>query len=136
VIVAGDLRGLLPQEPTKLLCMSDNTELIQTALADLKGIYPATDLYLTTSTPTFLEATHPTANKGAAVRYLAEERLGLSAHNVMAIGDNFNDFEMLQYAAIGVAMGDAPLGLQQVAQWVAPGVEADGVVAAIEKFLL
>jgi Cof subfamily protein (haloacid dehalogenase superfamily) len=136
VIVAGDLRSLLPQEPTKLLAMSDNTDLIQTALADLKQIYPATDLYLTTSTATFLEATHPTANKGAAVRYLAEQRLGLSAHNVMAVGDNFNDFEMIQYAGIGVAMGDAPLGVQQVAQWVAPGVEDDGVVAAIEKFLL
>jgi Cof subfamily protein (haloacid dehalogenase superfamily) len=136
VIVAGDLRSLLPQEPTKLLAMSDNTDLIQVALADLKQTYPATDLYLTTSTATFLEATHPTANKGAAVRYLAEQRLGLSAHHVMVVGDNFNDFEMIQYAGIGVAMGDAPLGVQQAAQWVAPSVEDDGVVAAIEKFLL
>jgi hydroxymethylpyrimidine pyrophosphatase-like HAD family hydrolase len=75
-------------------------------------------------------------NKGVAVRYLAEEMLGLQPMNVMTIGDNFNDLEMIEYAGIGVAMGNAPEAIQAIAQWVAPSVEADGAAVAIEKFLL
>jgi HAD superfamily hydrolase (TIGR01484 family) len=50
---------------------------------------------MTTSVSTFLEVTNPFVNKGTAVRYLAEELLGLTSDNVMTIGDNFNDLEML-----------------------------------------
>ncbi|MGC8713558.1 MAG: HAD-IIB family hydrolase, partial [Leptodesmis sp.] len=85
---------------------------------------------------TFFEATNPLVNKGTAVQYLAEEYLGLKPENVMTIGDNFNDVEMIQYAGIGVAMGNAPDGVKAMADWVAPTVEEDGVVAAIEQFLL
>jgi hydroxymethylpyrimidine pyrophosphatase-like HAD family hydrolase len=73
---------------------------------------------------------------GRAVRYLAEEVLQLQPENVMVIGDNFNDLEMIQYAGIGVAMGNAPAGVQAIADWVAPTVEANGAAAAIEEFLL
>jgi len=75
-------------------------------------------------------------NKGNGVRYLAEELLGLSSSNVMTIGDNFNDIEMLEYAGIGVAMGNAPADVKAVAKWVAPSVEQDGAAAAIEEFVL
>jgi hypothetical protein len=43
---------------------------------------------------------------------------------------------MITYAGIGVAMGDAPAEVKALADWVAPSVEANGVAAAIEKFLL
>ncbi len=131
----GDLRAL-PAAPTKLLALGENADLIQHLLKTLRQRYQPNELYLTTSVDTFLEATHPEANKGTAVRYVAEELLGLQPENVMAIGDNFNDLEMLTYAGIGVAMGDAPDPVKAVAQWVAPSVEMDGAVAAIEKFLL
>jgi len=52
------------------------------------------------------------------------------------IGDNFNDYEMIRYAGIGVAMGDAPDGVKAIADWVAPSVEEDGVASAIEHCLL
>jgi hydroxymethylpyrimidine pyrophosphatase-like HAD family hydrolase len=70
------------------------------------------------------------------VRYLAEELLGLQPNNVMTIGDNFNDLEMLEYAGIGVAMGNAPSQVQAIANWIAPSVEQDGAAVAIEKLLL
>jgi hydroxymethylpyrimidine pyrophosphatase-like HAD family hydrolase len=54
----------------------------------------------------------------------------------MAIGDNFNDVEMLEYAGLGVAMGNAPEQVQALAQWVAPDVEEDGAATAIETFVL
>ena len=135
-IPVGDLRNVLITEPTKVLALSDDTALIDKLLGTLQKRYTPAELYMTKSVATFFEATNPLVNKGTAVRYLAEEILGLQAANVMTIGDNFNDVEMLEYAGFGVAMGNAPADVQAIAQWIAPSVEQDGVVAAIETFLL
>lgn len=132
----GDLRQVLTCEPTKVLALSDDTAIIDQLLGSLRQQYTPAELYLTKSVATFFEATNPAANKGTAVRYLAEEMLGLTAQNVMTIGDNFNDVEMLEYAGLGVAMGDAPADVKAIAQWVAPSVEEDGAAAAIEAFIL
>ncbi|MBJ7298414.1 MAG: HAD family hydrolase [Nostocales cyanobacterium LE14-WE4] len=135
-IPVGDLRQLLDHEPTKILALCDDASLIQQLLTNLRHRYKPTELYMTTSVATFLEAANTHVNKGNAVRYLAEEMLGLESHNVMTIGDNFNDVEMLSYAGISVAMGDAPDQVQAIADWVAPSVELDGAAIAMEKFLL
>lgn len=135
-IAVGDLRNALTSEPTKVLALSDDTDVIERLMGTLRQQYTPAELYLTTSVATFFEATNPWVNKGTAVRYLAEEILGLQASNVMAVGDNFNDVEMLEYAGIGVAMGNGPAEVQAIAHWVAPSVEEDGVAAAIEKFIL
>lgn len=135
-IVIKDLRRDLPGEPTKVLALCENPEVLDGLLSSMRKRYTPAELYLTRSVATFFEATHPLANKGDAVQYLAEEFLGLQAANVMAIGDNFNDVEMIAYAGVGVAMGNAPDGVKATANWVAPDVEADGVAAAIEQFVL
>lgn len=135
-IAVGDLRQVLHTEPTKLLALSQEIALIDRLFGSLQKRYTPAELYLTKSVATFLEATHPLVNKGNAVRYLAEEILGLQPENVMTIGDNFNDLEMLQYAGLGVAMGGAPAGVKAVANWVAPDVEVDGVAVAITEFVL
>jgi Cof subfamily protein (haloacid dehalogenase superfamily) len=132
----GDLRNALTHESTKVLALSNDTVLIDQLLGSLRQQYTPAELYLTKSVATFFEATHPAVNKGAAIRYLTEEILGLKPHNVMAIGDNFNDVEMLEYAGLGVAMGNAPEQVQALAQWVAPDVEEDGAATAIETFVL
>ncbi|MDZ8030006.1 MAG: Cof-type HAD-IIB family hydrolase [Nostoc sp. DedQUE08] len=135
-IPVGDLRQALTNEPTKILALSDDTDVIDKLLGNLRRQYTPAELYMTTSVATFFEATNASVNKGTAVRYLAEELLGLQLANVMAIGDNFNDVEMLEYAGLGVAMGNAPAGVQAIANWVAPSVEEHGAAVAIEKFLL
>lgn len=135
-IAVGDLRQVLTTEPTKVLALSDDTTLIDQILGSLRQQYTPAELYLTKSVATFFEATNPFVNKGAAVRYLAEEILGLQAANVMTVGDNFNDIEMLEYAGVGIAMGNAPAAVKAVAQWVAPDVEEDGAATAIGKFVL
>jgi Cof subfamily protein (haloacid dehalogenase superfamily) len=131
-----DLRTLLTERPTKILAMSEDTALIQDLLADLRRKYSADRLHITTSVPIFLETTHSGIDKGNAIDYVAQNLLGITAANVLAIGDNYNDVEMLAYAGIGVAMGNAPSDVQSQADWVAPDVSADGVAAAIEKFIL
>jgi len=135
-IPVGDLRKMLQgNEPTKILALSDDVAIIEQLIGNLRQRYTPAELYLTTSVASFFEATNPLVNKGTAVRYLAE-MLGLQPANVMAIGDNFNDVEMLEYAGLGVAMGDAPMEVQAIAQWVAPTVEEDGAAVAIEAFIL
>jgi hypothetical protein len=139
-LAVGDLTTFLQQNPsleaTKLLALSPEPTVTRGLLNQLQQRYRSDQLYLTQSISQFFEATHPLANKGAAVQFVAEELLGLTANEVMAIGDNFNDAAMLQYAGCAVAMGDAPPAVQAMAGWTAPSVEADGVAAAIEKFLL
>ncbi|MBK1989162.1 HAD family phosphatase [Sphaerospermopsis aphanizomenoides BCCUSP55] len=135
-IPVGDLRQVLTNEPTKVLALCDDANLIQELMENLRLQYTPAELYMTTSVATFLEAANPFVNKGTAVRYLAEELLGLTSDNVMTIGDNFNDVEMLEYGGIGVAMGSAPEPVQAIANWVAPSVENDGVAIAIAKLLL
>jgi hydroxymethylpyrimidine pyrophosphatase-like HAD family hydrolase len=83
-----------------------------------------------------LEAFHPTANKRLAVRCVAEEIMALRPENVMAIGDDFSDIEMLEYAGIGVAMGNAPEAVKARADWVTTTIEEDGVARALERWIL
>ncbi len=136
VNLLADLGPELTAEPTKVLAMAEDVDLIDQLLTQMRQRFPVEQLYLTRSVPTFLEATHPAVNKGNAVKYLAEEILGLRADQVMTIGDSDNDIEMLSYAGIGVAMGNASEAIQGYADWVAPSVEEDGVVAALEEFVL
>ncbi len=135
-IAVGDLRNTLDNEPTKILALCNDTDVINQLLINLRHRYTPKELYLTKSVATFFEATHPLVNKGAAVSYLAEELLGLKRNNVMTIGDNFNDIEMLEYAGIGIAMGNAPEEVKTHARWIAPSVDEDGAAVAIESFLL
>jgi hypothetical protein len=139
-VAAGDLITLMQThetlETTKLLALSENTGLLSEILVQLGQRYPTEEMYLTRSVEYFVEATHPLANKGEAVRFVAEELLDLTPTQVMAIGDNFNDLEMIRYAGLGVAMGNAPAPVKQSADWVAPGVDQEGVAVALEQFLL
>jgi Cof subfamily protein (haloacid dehalogenase superfamily) len=133
----GDLRNLVREHaPTKLLALSKNATHIDSLYTHLRTQYSPAELYLTKSIATFFEATNPLVNKGTAVQYIAEELLGLSPHQVMTIGDNFNDVEMLQYAGIGIAMGNAPDAVKAIADGVAPDVESDGAAIALEQILL
>lgn len=134
-IPVGDLRTVLHRDPTKVLALSHNTEVISYLLDAFRQQYTPAELYFTKSVATFFEAANPEVNKGVAVRYLAEEMLGLTAANVMAIGDNFNDVEMLHYSGIGIAMGNAPDEVKATADWVTEDVEQDGVAIALETFL-
>jgi len=131
-VLVEDLATVLTVPPTKLLAWVENDDIWH----ELIQHYDPQELHLTRSTSEFVEAIHPLSTKGEGVRYLAETLLGIGAEEVLAIGDYFNDQEMIQYAGIGVAMGSAPKAVQAFANWVAPTVEADGVKAALDKFVL
>ena len=75
-IVIKDLRRDIPGEPTKILALCQNPAVLDGLQISMRERYTPAELYLTRSVATFFEATHPSANKGDAVQYLAEELLG------------------------------------------------------------
>ena len=81
-----------------------------------------------------VDVTAPDATKGRALAWRAEQ-LGLSPDQVMAIGDNFNDLEMLEFAGTPVVMGNAVEPLR-TRGWHITGHQDDaGVAQAIRRFL-
>jgi len=62
--------------------------------------------------------------------------LGITMHDVIGIGDGYNDFPLLLACGLKIAMGNAVPELKAIADFVAPSVEEDGVAVVIEKFLL
>ena len=73
---------------------------------------------------------------GGKVRGIREylDRLGISAEETMAFGDGHNDIEMLRFAAIGVAMGNAGDEVKRQADYVTTGVDEDGIFLALQHF--
>lgn len=90
---------------------------------------------ITSSVDTNLEVNSLEANKGNALKKLCRT-LGILPQQVMAIGDNNNDIEMLKFAGISVAMKNGDEKTKECADYITDTNEQDGVSAAIEKFLL
>ncbi len=90
---------------------------------------------VTISHPRFLEFLAPGTSKGRAVRWLARRR-GIPLEQVMTIGDQRNDLEMIEVAGHGVAMPTAPAEVLAAARYVAPPVEEEGAAAMIERLVL
>jgi hydroxymethylpyrimidine pyrophosphatase-like HAD family hydrolase len=80
-----------------------------------------------------LMATPPGVTKGSALETLRVE-LGVAAEDTMAVGDGFNDVEMLAWAAHGVAMGQAPEPVRAVADEVTASVSQDGLALALRRW--
>jgi Cof subfamily protein (haloacid dehalogenase superfamily) len=85
---------------------------------------------------TLVDVVNPAASKGAGVAAAAAE-IGVGAAEIMAIGDNYNDLEMLLFAGTGVVMANAPLSLREISGLHPTASNSeDGVALAIEKFIL
>ena len=82
-----------------------------------------------------VDITSPAATKGEALGRCAG-RLGLSAQEVMAIGDNFNDLTMLEFAGVAVVMGNAVPALKTRGWHVTGHHDQAGVAEAIGRFVL
>ncbi len=61
-------------------------------------------------------------------------RLGIAPSAVLTIGDGRNDIEMLRWAGRGVAMGSAPLEVQQAADAVTGAIDQDGVATELSRY--
>ena len=87
------------------------------------------------SQPILFEILPKCVNKATGLKALAEH-LGIPREQIMAIGDENNDIEMIEYAGLGVAMGNAPDAIKALADVTTTSNEEDGVATAIKRYVL
>ena len=87
------------------------------------------------SKPIYIECVAPGVDKGGALQALAQD-LGIPREEILAFGDGQNDLEMLRFAGLGYAMGNAGERVRAQAPRVAPSNDEDGVAQVIEQLVL
>ena len=115
-------------EVLKVITFSDGGQEVLQPIA--REIEKLDDVHVTSSFPNNIEINHIEAQKGVAVKRLAEAK-GIDLKEVMTIGDNFNDVSMLEVAGVSFAMGNAEDGVKKVAKYEAETNVNDGVGKAI-----
>jgi hydroxymethylpyrimidine pyrophosphatase-like HAD family hydrolase len=93
-----------------------------------RTVYPVTDLAL-------VDVLDPRVGKAEALTFL-QERWGVAPAETLAIGDNWNDREMIARAGLGFVMGNADPELLRLGMPVLPTNDEDGVAVAIEAHVL
>ena len=83
----------------------------------------------------YTEITNENVNKWTAIEFLLE-KLNIKKEEVIAIGDNMNDLEMIQEAGLGVVMGNSNPTMKEIADEVVADNNSEGVLEAIEKFVI
>jgi Cof subfamily protein (haloacid dehalogenase superfamily) len=73
-------------------------------------------------------------NKAMALRHIATH-YGAMLERVLSIGDALNDAEMLEECGVGVAVANAPPRVRELADWVAPSNDQQGVLAALRRYI-
>ena len=92
-------------------------------------------LHVTRSLPNFCEILHPDAGKDKALSWLCDF-LGLQSTESVAFGNGYNDVQMLTWAGLGVAVGDAVPEVLEVADLVAPVFKEDGAARVLKQLLV
>jgi Cof subfamily protein (haloacid dehalogenase superfamily) len=128
-----DLLEAIDHPVTKILAVGEPpvpVEVAPLARAEFAGIAD-----VTISHPRYLEFVAPGVSKGRAIRFLAR-RLRIPLAATLAIGDQWNDLEMLAEVGHGTAMPSAPPEVRAVARYIAPPLADDGAARMIEDLVL
>lgn len=120
--------------PNKILCMANPNE-INLLKEEMNSNDNVNVLNIYPSKTTYLEIMPTNASKTSAINYL-EKKFNINKAEIIAMGDNYNDVDMLKYAGIGIAMGNAPDDVKKNADDVTLTNDEDGVAEAISKYLL
>jgi Cof subfamily protein (haloacid dehalogenase superfamily) len=127
----GNLLTYLDRDPTKLVVIGKHSQIDQ--ITSKLGNKFGSALYVAKSYDRFCEVAHPDCGKGRALEQLAAE-LGIDQSETIAIGDNPNDVDMLEWAGMGIAMTNGTDEAKKAADWITGSIDEDGVAQAIEKF--
>jgi hypothetical protein len=128
----GDLLAWLDAPPTKLVVIGDPEVLDglkQRMLSRFNG-----RLYISKSLPYFLEFASPDVTKAAGLDFVSEH-VGFARERTVAFGDGENDIELVDWAGYGVAVANAHDRVKEVADFVCPRVDEEGVAQVLEAFL-
>jgi Cof subfamily protein (haloacid dehalogenase superfamily) len=131
--VVDRIRDWLPRPVTKVVAVGEgqySLEMLGEARAAFEG-----RASVTLSHPRFLEFLASDVSKGEAIRWLAR-RENVPLAQCMAVGDQYNDLEMIAEVGYGVAMPTAPDAVKAVARFVAPPLAEQGAAQMIERIAL
>jgi len=115
----------------KILILGDSKKNIKVfdtlkeKFKDLINIYP--------SKSTYLEIMNNNVCKTEAIMHLLK-LLYIKKEEVVAIGDNYNDMDMINFAAVGIAMGNAPGEVRSLSDDITETNDSNGVAKAIYKY--
>jgi Cof subfamily protein (haloacid dehalogenase superfamily) len=115
----------------KILAIDEQQEKLMHIKKELSHL---NDIYMVQSRPIFLDIGHKDTNKGNTIKHLAK-LLDVNIEDVLAIGDQENDIEMIKTAGLGIAMGNGHKNLKRVADDVTDTYEQDGFTKAIKKHI-
>jgi len=118
----------------KLLAVAPDSLRTDAMVAELAAAFPG-KIAVMKSSPLYIEVIAPGVSKAAAMLSLAAAH-GIRADEIMALGDSNNDLSMLRAAGLGIAMGNAAESVKQIADAVTTDCEADGVAAAVRRYVL
>lgn len=96
--------------------------------------YIANNFSVVKSNDQLLEIFHKEGSKGHALEYLSNI-LKIDRDEVIAFGDEENDMTMIQYAGLGVAMGNAKPNVIAAADYITLSHDFDGVAVALDKYI-
>lgn len=115
----------------KVMCMGEEEKIskIQNFLSANFG----KELHLYRSKPTYLEIANKQVSKLTAIEILLKEHFQLSLKESIAFGDNYNDYDMLKAAGLGIAVGNAKPEILEIAKEVAGHGKEDGVAISLQK---
>ncbi|AZK46108.1 Cof-type HAD-IIB family hydrolase [Paenibacillus lentus] len=122
------------QEPVVKVLMVDDPEKLVALESKLQPLMEG-KLNVVRSKPFFLEFTEAGVDKGTSLHHLIQQ-LGIKREEVIAIGDSYNDLAMIEFAGLGVAMGNAPDDIKAVADHVTDTNMEDGVAKVVETYML
>lgn len=123
---------LLEEQWMKFGIRHESPEVIAHLKDDLSELDTIT---VTSSAINNLEISAKGVSKEIGVQKVCDY-LQFEREDVMAIGDNLNDLQLLQYAGLGIAMGNADDQIKRIADHVTDTNEHDGVATAIKRYLL
>lgn len=83
----------------------------------------------------YTEITNKNANKWTAIEFLMG-KLGISREEVIAIGDNINDREMVENSGLGVVMGNSNPKMKEIGNVIVADNNSEGVLEAIKRYIL
>ncbi len=132
-----DFVAELPETPHKFLLSVVDPARRDPLAAELRARWDQHLARITVvpSHPLLVEGIPFGMSKAVGVAWLAE-RLGLRRDEVLTVGDNDNDAEMLEWAGLGVAMADGSAAALAAADATVPPVAEDGAAMALERYVL
>jgi len=120
-------------EIVKLTISSASADLITVTQRELNANNLLGGLNVIRSGDYFIDVMHEQATKGNALKHFADS-LNIPSEQVLAIGNYYNDLEMIRFAGLGIAMDNSPAQVKDEADAVTASNNEDGVAAALNKY--